>query len=93
MMFVNFSLKESDSSIGFVDYPRRVLHNALELYESCEIVLDEFNKCLGSAIRTYRNAMELVQGYDPTRGKDVATVNNLNHVAWENHMTFINLFR
>ena len=50
--------------------------------------LDEFNKYVGSAIRTYRSVVELVHGYDPTRGKEKVIVNNLNQVSSENHMTF-----
>ena len=55
--------------------------------------MDEFNKCVGNAIKTYHNAMKLVQGYNPTRGKKKVTVNNLNQVSSENHMTFRDLFR
>ena len=88
----DFSLKELDSSIGLVDYPKTVLHDVLELYENDKISLDEFNKCVGSAIKNYRNAVELVHGYDPTRGKNKATVNNLNQFSSENYITFRDLF-
>ena len=73
----DFNADELSNSISLVDYPKKVIYDALKKYDNNEIGLEEFNKYVGDAIKNYRNAVELVQEYDPTPAMDKGvTVNN-----------------
>lgn len=88
----NFNLDELKKSIDLVDYPKKVIADALRKYEADEINLDKFNKYVESVAKTYANLVELVQGYDPSSKKSGGTVNNVNQIGKDNHMTFREFF-
>ena len=88
-----FSTKEIHDSIDFVKFSKKVISDALKLYNAGEISLEKFNKYVESTTKTYKSAVELVHGYDPTPVmKEGHTFNNINQVGKENHMTFQDLF-
>ena len=89
----DFNADELSISISLVDYPKKVIYDALKKYNNGEIVLDEFNKYVGDAIKNYRNAVELVQEYDPTPTGVVVNNNNVNQMGDDNQLTFHNLMR
>ena len=89
----DFSSQEVQDSIDFVKFSKKVISDALKLYNAGEISLEKFNKYVESTTKTYKSAVELVHGYDPTPVmKEGHTFNNINQVGKENHMTFQDLF-
>ena len=88
----DFSSKEISSSVSLVDYPKKVIGDALNLYNDDKIGLDEFNKYVVSASKTYKDLVGVVHGYDPTLSQNKgATLNNINQVGNRNSMSFQDL--
>lgn len=89
----DFNVDELKKSITLVDYPKKVIADALRKYEADEISLDKFNKYVESVSKTYASFVELVQGYDPSgKSKSGGSFTNVNQIGNDNHMTFREFF-
>jgi hypothetical protein len=88
----DFNVDELKKSIDLVDYPKKVIADALRKYEADEISLDKFNKYVESVSKTYASFVELVQGYDPSSKGKSGSFTNVNQIGKENHMTFREFF-
>jgi hypothetical protein len=89
----DFNVDELKKSIDLVDYPKKVIADALRKYEADEISLDKFNKYVESVSKTYASLVELVQGYDSSgKSKSGGSFTNVNQIGKDNHMTFREFF-
>ena len=86
----DFSTEEISDSKDFVKFSKKVITDALKMYNNDEISLKEFNRYVESATKSYISAVELVHGYDPTVKAKASsnTVNNVNQVGDGNQVTF-----
>ena len=86
----DFSTEEISDSKDFVKFSKKVITDALKMYNNDEISLKEFNRYVESATKSYISAVELVHGYDPTVKAKASsnTVNNVNQVGDGNAVTF-----
>ena len=89
----DFNVDELDDSIDLVDYPKKIIHEALQEYEANKITLNEFNKYVESVSKTYASFVELVQGYDPSnKSQSKSSFTNVNQIGKDNQMTFREFF-
>lgn len=89
----DFNVDELDDSIDLVDYPKKIIHEALQKYEANKITLNEFNKYVESVSKTYASFVELVQGYDPSnKSQSKSSFTNVNQIGKDNQMTFREFF-
>lgn len=88
----DFNVDELKESIDLVDYPKKVIADALRKYEADEIDLDQFNKYVESVTKTYANLVGLVQSYDPSSKGKSGSFTNVNQIGKDNHMTFREFF-
>ena len=86
----DFSTEEISDSKDFVKFSKKVITDALKMYNNDEISLKEFNRYVESATKSYISAVELVHGYDPTVKAKASsnTVNNVNQLGDGNQVTF-----
>ena len=91
----DFSSDEISDSKDFVKFSKKVITDALNMYNNNEISLKEFNRYVESVTKSYISAVELVHKYDPTlkEKQGSSTINNINQVGDGNHATFHNLMQ
>ena len=91
----DFSTKEIQNSVDFVKFSKKVITDALKLYNNDEISLKEFNRYVESTTKTYCDAVKLIHGYDPTTNNKQPnnTINNVNQVGDGNRATFHGLMQ
>ena len=89
----DFNVDELKKSIDLIEYPKKIISEALQKYEDDEISLNEFNKYVESVSKTYASFVELIQGYDPSnKSQSKSSFTNVNQIGKDNQMTFREFF-